>query len=117
MRLALLLLVACRTDPPSPAEVADRGWHAHELVVAAGERAKTCAEAGPAMQAVFAANRQAFVDAVALDNDKDRLRQATDYIEAHEDRYKDLETRMEGLSERCATEPTVQAAFKQMESP
>ena len=118
VRLAiLLLLAACKDPPPAPAEVADRGWHAHELVVAAGEHAKTCAEAGVAMQRVFAANRQAFVDAIALDSDRDALRQATDYMELHEDRYRDLETRMEGLSERCADDATVQAAFRQMESP
>jgi hypothetical protein len=113
----LVLLVACKDVPPSPAEIADRGWRAHELVIAAGERAKTCAEAGPAMQRVFAEHRQAFVDAVALDLDKDALRQATDYLEQHQDRYRDLETRMEGLSERCADDATVQAAFRQMESP
>jgi hypothetical protein len=69
------------------------------------------------MQRVFAANRQAFVDALALDLDRDALRQATDYIELHQDRYRDLETRMEALSERCTDDATVQAAFRQMESP
>ncbi len=113
----LVVAAACKDAPPSPAELADRGWRAHELVVAAGEHAKTCAEAGVAMQRVVAANRQAFVDAIALDSDREALRQATDYIEAHQDRYRDLETRMEGLSERCAADATVQAAFKQMESP
>lgn len=111
-------MTACRGDaPPSPAEIADRGWHAHELAVQAGERAKSCAEAGPAMQQVIAAHRQDFVDALALDLDKDRLRQATEYLEAHQDRYADLETRMEALSDRCVAEPTVVAAFKQMEAP
>ena len=69
------------------------------------------------MQRVFVANRQAFVDAVALDNDKARLAEATAYLEAHDDRYADLETRMEALSERCADDATVQAAFRQMENP
>ena len=86
-------------------------------MIAAGERATSCAEAGPAMQQVFAAHRQEFVDAIALDQDHDRLRQATEYLEAHQDRYADLETRMEGLSERCATDTGVIAAFRQMESP
>ena len=118
MRWALLLLVACKGEtPPSPAEIADRGWRAHELVVAAGEREQTCAAAGPAMQRVVAAHRQAFVDAVALDLDKDALRQATEYMEAHQDRYRDLETRMAGLADRCADDAAVQAAFRQMESP
>lgn len=111
-------VASCKPDrPPSPAEVADRGWHAHELVIAAGERARTCAEAGPAMQKVFAEHRQAFVDAVALDQDRDRLRIATEWLEAHNQRYADLETRMEALSERCGDDATVQAVFREMESP
>ena len=110
-------LTGCKERAPSPAEVADRGWHAHELVVAAGEHEPTCAEAGRAMQRVVAEHRQAFVDALALDRDRDALRQATDYMEAHQDRYRDLETRMAGLADRCADDATVQAAFRQMESP
>ena len=119
--LGTVWLSGCKDHAPSTAEaaaqIADRGWHAHELVVAAGEAAKTCAEAGVAMQRVFVAHRQDFVDAIALDKDKDRLRAATDYLEAHQDRYADLETRMEALSDRCGSDTTVQAAFRQMESP
>lgn len=110
-------MIGCKDPPATPADIADRGWRAHELVVTAGEREKTCAAAGVAMQRVFTANRQAFVDAIGLDKDKDALRQATDYLEAHQDRYRDLETRMDALSVRCAVDATVQAAFKQMESP
>ena len=110
-------LSACKARAPSPAEIADRGWRAHELVVAAGERAATCAEAGTAMQRVFVEHRQAFVDAIALDGDRDKLTEATEYLEAHQDRYDDLETRMIALSERCAEDPMVQAAFAGMESP
>lgn len=110
-------LAACKDRPPSPAEIADRGWAAHALVISAGEHEATCAGAGAAMQRVFAANRQAFVDAMALDRDKTRLAEATTYLEAHEDRYADLETRMEALSERCAQDLTVQAAFEQMSNP
>lgn len=69
------------------------------------------------MQREFVARRQAFVDAMALDKDKAKLAEATSFIEANEGRYKDLETRMEALSDRCAEEPTVQAAFAQMSSP
>jgi hypothetical protein len=112
-----IALGGCKESPPSPGEVADRGWRAHELVIGAGEREKTCAAAGIAMQKVFTANRQAFVDAVAIDNDREALQQASEYMEAHQDRYRDLETRMEALAERCAVDATVQAAFKQMESP
>jgi hypothetical protein len=113
---------ACRKEsaspPPSPVvEITDRSWNAHVLVVAAGEREKTCAEAGAAMQRVFAENRQAFVDAMALDRDKARLAEAADYIEANEGRYADIDTRMAALSDRCADEPTVQAAFRQMSAP
>jgi hypothetical protein len=112
-------LAACKGRSPSrsAAEIADRGWGAHELVVAAGERSATCAEAGPAMQRVLTEHRQAFVDAMALDRDKQRLSEATEYLEAHQERYADLETRMSALSERCADDPTVQAAFMTMESP
>jgi hypothetical protein len=112
-----IALGACKERPPSPADIADRGWRAHELVVTAGERAATCAEAGTAMQRVFTAQREAFVEAIALDRDRDRLIAATEYLEAHQGRYADLETRMIALSERCADEPTVQAAFAEMESP
>jgi hypothetical protein len=110
-------LGACKDRAPSPAEVADRGWRAHELVVTAGEHEATCAAAGAAMQRVFAAHRQDFVDAIALDRDKQKLAEATDYLEAHQDRYADLETRMTALSERCADAPDVQATFVGMESP
>jgi len=115
--LACLATPACKDGPPSPAEVADRGWRAHELVVTAGERAASCAAAGAAMRATFVIHRAAFVDALALDHDRARLAEATAYLEAHQDRYADLETRMAALSERCADDPTVQAAFLQMESP
>lgn len=119
MRWPLFVLVAlgCKQGPPSPAEVADRGWSAHEQVVSAGEGQPTCAGAGAAMQRVFVENRQAFVDAMALDRDKARLEEATSYLEAHADRYADLESRMEALSDRCANDSTVQAAFAQMANP
>ncbi len=114
--LAALQLAACKTRP-TPGEIADRGWRAHELVVAAGERAATCAEAGPAMQRVLADHRQAFVDAIALDHDLSKLGEAADYMEAHRGRYADLETRMAALSERCADDTAVMAVFDAMESP
>lgn len=114
----LLLVAACHATPQlSPAEVADRGWHAHELVVAAGEQARTCAEAGPAMEKVFVEHRQAFLDALALDQDRDRLRIATDWLEAHAQRYADLEPRMDALAERCGSDAGVRGVFRQMESP
>lgn len=114
----LLATTACRdAAAPTPAELTARAWEAHGVVVAAGEQARTCAEAGAAMQAAFVAHRQAFVDAIALDRDPARLEAATAYIEANAQRYRDLETRMEALSDRCADEPAVQAAFDQMENP
>lgn len=117
----LVVLAACRKDSapagPSATEITDRSWQAHVLVVTAGERAKTCAEAGAAMQQVFDANRQAFVDAMALDRDRAKLAEATAFIEANEGRYADIDTRMAALSDRCAEEPTVQAAFQQMSAP
>jgi hypothetical protein len=107
----------CRDGKPSAAEIADRAWRAHELVVAAGEREPTCAAAGAAMQRAFAEHRQAFVDGIQLDRDRARLEEATAYLEQHEGRYKDLEDRMAALSDRCADEPTVVAVFRMMESP
>lgn len=113
------LVPACQdcSPSPSPAEIADRSWRAHELVVAAGERAATCAEAGAAMQLAFDEHRQAFVDGLALDRDRAKLEQATDYLAAHGDRYRDLETRMANLSDRCAADPAVTTVFRLMESP
>jgi hypothetical protein len=107
----------CQGGPPSAAEIADRAWRAHELVVAAGEQAATCAEAGPSMQRVFAEHRQAFVDGLALDRNRKKLEEATEFLASHEGRYRDLEARMDALSERCADEPTVVAVFRMMDSP
>ena len=107
----------CEGNAPSPAEIADRGWRAHEIVIAAGENAKDCGEAGPAMQRAFAAHRRAFVDAMALDRDKERLRAATEFIEKNEARYKVIEARMDALADRCAHEPSVGTAFRMMSSP
>ena len=114
---ATVSAAGCRDARPPAAEIADRAWHAHELVVAAGEREPTCAAAGAAMQRVFAEHRQAFVEGIKLDRDRAQLEAATAYIEAHEGRYKDLEDRMAALSDRCADEPTVAAVFRMMESP
>ena len=114
---AVALAAGSCKDPSSPAAIADRAWRAHEIVVAAGERAPSCAEAGAAMQRAFAEHRQAFVDGLALDRDRAKLEQAADYLARHEGRYRDLEDRMAALSERCADEPTVVAAFRMMESP
>jgi len=114
---AVALAAGSCKDPSSPAAIADRAWRAHEIVVAAGERAPSCAEAGAAIQRAFAEHRQAFVDGLALDRDRAKLEQAADYLARHEGRYRDLEDRMAALSERCADEPTVVAAFRMMESP
>ncbi len=117
--LLCLALAACKDKPreATPEEITERAWAAHDLVVAAGEGQSTCPAAGAAMQKVFVANRQAFVDAIALDRDKARLEQATAYMEAHQDRYADLAERMEKLQDRCVQDATVQAAFAQMDNP
>ena len=120
MRVLVLLAVlgACKDrPPPAPGEVAERGWTAYERVITAGEHATTCREAGAAMQQAYAANRQAFVDAFALDRDKDRLRIATEWLESHGERFADLEPRMDALKARCPVEASVQAVFREMESP
>lgn len=116
--VGLLSDIGCREDTrPTPAEITDRAWAAHAVVIAAGERAPTCAEAGAAMQQAFAELRPAFVAAMALDRDKAKLAEATDFLEANARRYADLETRMIALADRCADDLTVQAAFDQMSSP
>lgn len=69
------------------------------------------------MQRLIAEHRQAFFDAAALSDDHARLAEATAFIEQHEARYLDIETRMIALSDRCAHEPTVVAAFRLMDSP
>ena len=115
--LLAILCIGCKADASSPVEITKRAWLAHERVIAAGENAKTCADAGVAMQAAFAANRQAFVDAMTLDSDKAKLAEATDYIENNDARYKVIEARMQVLSDRCGDDPTVAAAFQQMETP
>ena len=115
--LGSVWLSSCKDHAPSPAEIADRGWHAHELVIAAGEAAKTCAEAGSAMQKVFNAHHDEFLAAFDLDQDKARLQEATDFLEKHQDRYGDLETRMEALTDRCANDAAVQAVFHRMAAP
>jgi hypothetical protein len=115
--LLAILLCGCKADAPSPVEITQRAWRAHELVIAAGENAKTCAAAGVAMQAAFVANRQAFVDAMTLDHDKAKLSEAADYIAKHDERYKVIEARMQVLSDRCGEDLTVAAAFQQMETP
>lgn len=66
---------------------------------------------------MFAANRQAFVDAVALDQDRDRLRIATELLETHGQRYADLEPRMDARAERCGHDAAVQAVFQAMNAP
>ena len=116
--LALVaFVIGCKQSPPSAAQIAERGWAAHEAVVGVGEAQSTCPAAGAAMQKAFVEHRQAFVDALALDRDKARLEEATTYMEAHADRYSALETRMELLAERCPEDATVQAAFAQMANP
>jgi hypothetical protein len=115
--LAALLVAGCERGEPSAVEITRRAWRAHEIVVGAGERARTCAEAGAAMQRALADHRQAFVVALALDRDPDRLATAAAYIRQHERHYRDIETRMIALSDRCGDDPTVAAAFHQMGSP
>lgn len=114
---SIWVFLGCEADAPSPVEITERSWRAHERVLAAGENAKTCADAGAAMQAAFAQHRQAFVDGLALDRDKARLARAAAYIAQHGERYHLIEVRMEVLSERCGADPTVAAAFRQMEAP
>jgi hypothetical protein len=113
----MLVATGCKDSGASAADITQRAWDAHAAVVGAGEAARTCAEAGAAMQKEIAARREVFVAAVALDKDREKLAEAAAWIEAHEDRYKDLETRMAALSDRCADDATVQAAFEAMSNP
>lgn len=115
--VAAVAATGCKNSSGSAADIAERAWDAHSAVIGFGEAARTCAEAGAAMQKEIAARREVFVAAVALDNDRQKLAEATAWLEAHEDRYKDLETRMAALSDRCADDGTVQAAFEAMSNP
>jgi hypothetical protein len=115
--LGSLWLSSCKDHAPSPAEIADRGWHAHDLVITAGENAKSCAEAAVAMQRVYAEHKDELVAAYDLERDKARLQEATEFLEAHQDRYGDLDTRLEALQDRCSKDANVQAVFQQMATP
>lgn len=116
MRVLLTLtLVACGS--PSPAQIAERGWAATERVIAAGERAPTCALAGTAMRPLAEAHREDFIAAADLTSNRDRLAAAADYMTARQDLYRDLETRMTALSERCEGDTVVERVFAFMEDP
>ena len=115
--IALAALLGCKDPAPSPGAIADRSWRVHEIAVTAGEHAPTCAEAGAAMLRVVTEHHQELVDAYALDRDPDRLRAATEYLEAHADRYADLEARMDALAEKCQNDAGVQQAFREMKTP
>ncbi|HEY4240019.1 MAG TPA: hypothetical protein VGM88_09400 [Kofleriaceae bacterium] len=118
MRRALLLLVFCSCSRDnSPGAVAQRGWHAHDLVLRAGEAAPSCAAAGPAMQAVLVEQRQVLLDAVALEADKDRVSEAADYIAGHPDDFPDLDDRTEAFAQKCGADPGVAAALRRMANP
>jgi hypothetical protein len=114
--VTLVVLVGCDRRP-TPIEVVEHGWQAHARLVAAGEHAATCAAAGAAMQAVFERERPAFVAALALERDKARLEAVRGYLEAHDPEYRDLETRTDALSERCADDAAVGAVFAKLELP
>jgi hypothetical protein len=103
-----LLAVAC-DRAPSPAEIVDRSWRAHELVIRAGERAATCTAAAAAMRAVFALTRDAFAEARLLERDPGRFADATAYLQQHTTR------RMVALAERCGDHAAVMAVFRDME--
>ena len=56
------------------------------------------------------------LDEVALDQDqdRDRLRIATEWLETHGQRYADLEPRMGARAEQCGHDAAVQAVFQAM---
>ncbi|MDB4956663.1 MAG: hypothetical protein JWO36_4232 [Myxococcales bacterium] len=111
------VLLGCKSHSSSAIEVTDRAWRAHEIVVGVGERAGSCADAGLAMERAFTEHREAFIEAIKLDSDPDRLAEATSYLETHQERYSDLEARMDALAERCSTDAKVQGVFRRMETP
>ncbi len=113
----IMALTACSAHRDTPEDIAERGWDATELVVAAGEGAPTCSAAGVAMQRTFTDHRAAFVDAMELERDPDRLAAASEFIAANGQRYADLDLRMEALADRCSDDATVRAAFHLLESP
>jgi len=110
-----MLAAACDDHAPSPAEIVDLSWRAHELVIGAGERAHTCAAAAAAMRAVLVLARDALAAGMALEDDPVRFEAARRYLEQHAARYEDLDTRMAALSDRCGDDPAVVAVFRDME--
>ncbi len=114
-----LAFASCQTAPAQDRAiaVAERGWKAHELVLVAGEQATSCPAAGTAMQQALAEHRAELAAAVAIDQDRDQLRAATAYIEAHPEHFPDLDDRLDALRTRCARDPAVQAVLREMSAP
>lgn len=119
MRLALLtILLACGSSrAPTPGEIVERGWDAHEAVIAAGERAATCADAGAAMQRELRDRRPALLAAVAIDRDADQLEKLADFLEAHQDRLDELARRTDAVRARCAEDAGVATALRDLAVP
>ena len=69
------------------------------------------------MRPVALAHRAEFIAAADLSADRDRLAAAADYMLARQDRYRDLETRMVALAERCEGDALVERVFAFMEDP
>ncbi len=119
MRLlfAMCLLGCGSSHAPTPGDVVERGWDAHEAVIAAGERAATCADAGAAMQRELRDRRPALAAAVALDRDPDQLAKLVDFLEAHQDRLDELARRTDAVRARCPDDAGVVTALRDLAVP
>jgi hypothetical protein len=115
--LAFALAACGKSGAPTPGQVVERGWDAHEAVVAAGEHAASCPEVGAAMRRALGEHHAALADAFELDRDPAQLEKLVDFLEAHQDRLDELARRSDALRARCPDDASVTAAFHDLQVP
>lgn len=117
--LAFILASCGHADDGAPKaeDVIARGWDAHEAVIAAGEKAASCAGVATAMQQALAPRRADLAASFALERDPDHLAKLVDFLEAHQDRLDALARRDDALRARCPDDAAVVAAFRALQPP
>jgi hypothetical protein len=116
--LLVMMLAACGSGhAPTAGEIVERGWDAHEAVIAAGERAATCADAGAAMQRELRDRRPALAAAIAFDRDPAQLAKLVDFLESHQDRLDELARRTDAVRTRCPDDAGVVTALRDLAVP